>query len=134
MGVDYSASIVVGLLAEECIKTVDKSETITKYNEDTGEPYEKVIPYSETCLGDIAFEDPYDLEQKCPGLEPIYGGPECGVVAVGACVNSMDMNYDLGVEEVENDKIDVLKKEVAEAFKKIGIDAEPKVYLVGYVG
>lgn len=131
------AYLVVGVPMGDIIKKEKKSETVTRYHEETGKPYEKEV--SETfytlCGKRIEEDDDEDFDSmfRRHGLEVITGGYEhdCPQV-VGVCVYSVaDCNSSGGLLELVDDGVLSGATERAEQYlKMIGYTGPIKMYLV----
>lgn len=89
MGISYSAYAVFGFKLN--IEAVNKKKT--KYNEDTGEPYQVEIPsYNVALVNGVRVADTkYDADslyvgEKIEGLEIVQSGYEEGTKALGVIV------------------------------------------------
>lgn len=68
MGVDYSANLLVGIEVKKHLKHYQSTKQITKYNEDTGVPYQQSVVVNEYTLGTRRFteEEWHDFEPPSP--------------------------------------------------------------------
>lgn len=68
MGVDYSANLLVGIEVKKHLKHHQSTKHITKYNEDTGVPYQHAVVVDEYVLGTRTFtqEEWYEFEPGEP--------------------------------------------------------------------
>lgn len=135
MSVSFSANVVFGLPIMLIRKTVKK----TKYDENTGKPYETEESESETVIGGAVVSLEWLDKLKKPigeyttGMsgEDIENGV-VGILGISLAKSNMDYSED-GVKEVK--ELSYTERLDFEAFcNKNGIVGEPKLYLVGYVG
>jgi len=134
MGTSYDAMIVMGAPIKSCITYIDTSTMITKYNENTGKPYEVEVPGEVMKFNGKEIEEYEEVEELCRPLSIIHGAIYGEEVLLGTLLCNMDLNYECGITEIDPVKIGEAEIEVATAFEKFGIDLIPKLYLVGYVG
>lgn len=77
MGCDYSSLLIVGIKAEEVMGSGCEKKEVKKFNENTGEPYIKVVPrWFNTLFGkECDKDDVEDIITKI-GLQYIQTGEE----------------------------------------------------------
>jgi len=136
MGVSYSASIMVGILKKDCIEERKTVENVKRFNEQTGEPYEKEIINEEGLFfGNTEIDETCELEFK-HGFSVGYTSEGCSDEdVVGVIVTeSGDLNYGGGSEEINLSEIEKKKTELKAKLQTFGVEKEPKLYLVCSVG
>ncbi len=75
MGVDHDAILVVGAHYEDLVSEAVTETTVTKYNPDTGAPYQTVVNSVKTRIGNTVVDGrlkPCDIDEqflKQAGLE-----------------------------------------------------------------
>jgi hypothetical protein len=131
MGVIFKAQLVAGLPVKALFNERTTTEYVTKYNEDTGKPYQKGVSLSAVYIGDRLLvndkNEPVDLSQwlydhRLDG-NLFESDAECkifGVLVVEA----------KKVEEVANSAIDAAKGEWQSLLSQYGLQLEPKLYLI----
>jgi hypothetical protein len=128
MGADYSAYLVVGVMFEDVMEERLIKTEFKKFNEDTGKPYTKVEENVKYFLGGIEFVDRGELVEKVEnfGLGFFYGDYEQKEDWILG--NKIAAIRDCGVVPINIDHI--VFNTVKEELIKIGINAEPKLFLV----
>lgn len=138
MGVDFSATLAVGVKLGTVWSVRTVSEKVKKFNPDTGEPYEatksKKVGYfcgQPTDWGDLHHDD---LECKAD-LDIVYdhyeGDRNDWVLGKTLCTASN--RDDDAIVEVKPEAVEAAKKEVAAKLEKFGYRGEIGVFLISYV-
>lgn len=139
MGVSVSAHLVVGVRLSDLVQMVREESVVTKFDQDTGKPYDRTVEIKKVKIGSTIHEQladyPEDLIKWPKGLALVKTGD------IGRR-NNFD-NVVVGVEVVEADDEDPVQhvdeedlrqaREKAKKFlKKVGWDDEVSLYLVQY--
>ena len=125
-------------LSEVLIERTTQAET-TKYDCDTGQPYQKVITDSVTYVGtsDIQAEDYYELTRNPFKFDIGYVSRDYidnDATIVGKCIKALrDLNYEWGSWGVDLDAVAQAKQEVQERLAQYGITEPVQLYLVANV-
>ncbi len=129
MGTEYFASIVVGLPEKDILKTEEVFESVPVYDRYTGKPsgVESRVTHTKYFIGEKEIEDgdlygfweDNDLEE--------YRDVSDNVI-IGDRIHRSEYCY----EEInlEQEFLNAMKKIVKDKFLALGIDKEPKIYLI----
>jgi hypothetical protein len=128
MSTSYSAKIMAGVKADDALTRNKETKEVTKYYEDTGNPYTKeVVVADQLFFGTHQIEEPYDLEAFFD-----IGYSEHAVEIIGEnYIESEDLNY--GGCDIDEIDIDKAQKVIAAVNKKLlfyGVFTKAKLYLV----
>jgi hypothetical protein len=151
MGLDVSSSVVVGIRASDILRRERYQESITKYNENTGKPYqvhvnkEKYFIFDKEMPADfelhpdnlaqyLGYDDPHTIGEgtyRYPRQEG-YDAYNYDKVVIGEQLINGDSHRSQGdlIKEIDTDSVAKLTKKVKENFAKHGYKGEVKVYLV----
>lgn len=144
-----SASIVLGLLSQEFYEEIIEEKKITKYNCDTGEPYETSKITKSFKVGQTIFSEKDMRGLKISSWE-IHRNKDRGFTfqaipieddssyVWGVCLHSVDDDEDAWKTDLESKELDLVKVEelrpILHRFlqEKWGLtDAPLKLFLVG---
>lgn len=92
MGVDYSAVLIVGVRYDVVVTTRTDTKEVTKYNPDTGAPYQKLVSEEVTLVCGVFKDDPrahIENDLKLDIVIPGYGGGREDAI-VGVRVATVD--------------------------------------------
>jgi hypothetical protein len=155
MGVDYSATLVVGVKMSEVFHIDRITQTITKYNPDTGEPYRKEIDKDKLIFFGREIEEPeeyhpgewvsevtkeagaqldaFDTGEWCRNNGSGFHAYDYNEVVVGLSVRegSSHRSYDdHHILEASEDFIKVKIAQVKERLGKLGYNGQVMVFVV----
>lgn len=139
MGISVDAYLVAGVRLSDLVQKVRESSSVTKYDPDTGKPYEKAVEVKKVKIGDTTHEQldeyPEGLIKWPKGLEFLDSGDIGGR-------NNWD-NTIVGVKVAEADERDPVKpvdkvvtRDAASKARmllaKVGFKDEVHLYLIQY--
>jgi hypothetical protein len=139
MGVSVNATLVAGVRLSDLVSKVTETTTVTKYDQDTGKPYDKEIQVTKIKIGDRTFDQeaeyPEDLIKLPKGLDfettgDIGGRGDWDNVVVGAKVAEAD--DDDPVVEVDLTALDKAINKATDLLKQVGWSDGVSVYLIQY--
>ncbi len=133
MGVSVSAHLVVGYQ----LASRDTSNTVTRYDEVTGEPYYKAIPgmeWVQVTGGKVVSGDLIESwwVEEAPGLRVFTSGDELREkIIIGLEVVKVDMDYGEWAYNVTASAIeDKCEKVMAYASERLGFHSRPETFLL----
>ena len=86
MGIDAGTKVFIGTWVEEC----ETHETVTKYNEDTGKPYEITVPTTLYKIGSFSFKELEDIEMKTEDFIELIHDYHDDAFWVGKTLSNLD--------------------------------------------
>lgn len=148
MGTSFKTYVVAGIRAEHAIRTEPTKKTVTKYNEDTGEPYQKVVdgPPKVLLFGahmtDVRTDNPEDVlyafgKKKPSKLEAFSpGGYEERKYVIGVRIGFLEPQDDPLC--LDDDTVARFKGEALMALQQIGynhgVHHPIGIYVIHYAG
>lgn len=160
MSVSYTATLVCGLRLSDVVRIDHLKSTVTKYNPDTGVPYQTAVEEYKAFLFGAAFDPvepcPSEWGKSLGGLEAFSTGessrrykPDPGPFGsyaldewvVGVEVGDANLRhanlrkraYGFGsIEVINNLDLDVARGKVKEILGGFGVSKEPALFLVKY--
>jgi hypothetical protein len=139
MGISVSAYLVAGVRLSDLARKVTETSTVTKYNQDTGKPYDTEIVVTKIKIGNKTFDQeagyPEDLIKWPKGLSFVTTGDigegDWDSVVVGVKVAEAD-DYEWPAVVVTDEKIDEAKEKAKNLLEKVGWTDPVGLYLVLY--
>ena len=133
MSATICAHAIVGVNSKVAIKRTNDSSTVTRYNEETGEPYEKTVK-GETRIffGNTEIESLADIEYDL-GFD--IGSTGNNVSIIGKIIWESGFDFeDSRLCKVDMDAIADAIEDVKKLLSEFGIDHDPTLYFVCYLG
>src|SRR5579863_1961262 len=134
MSVSYHSSCVIGVRLEK-LWTVKKEKTsVTKYNENTGQPYQQEVTKERHFWCDKEIEEPddvYDLvKEQCPGLD-LHTSGEGNDRIVGICLGQCEPG---DVKSLDGQTVSKTWTDVNERLKKsANTENGVQLWVIAYV-
>lgn len=130
MGIDYYSTLMIAIPLKELVKEQNAYEIVTKYNQNTGEPYEFKSQYIELTsnypeIVQITKNeeiDHYDEIKKLLKLEI-----DLNHQFIGTVVSQIDMR-DEDSNIVDEKNLTKIIQDVKQKLEKINCKIEPKLY------
>lgn len=131
------AYLAVGVKLDQLLKTQEKKEQVTRYDEKTGRPYVKEVVTETAFFGNRPMTDRDDVEGLAhkSGLEVVRGGYDerlASQTVVGTTVYTVaDCNSSGGlVELVDPEVLASATRRAEDRLKAIGCELPVRMYLV----
>lgn len=100
MGVDYDVIIFVGCSLE--VETKENTTYVTKYNENTGEPYQKPIRTVEHVVAGQKFGEIYEkLQEINDDFLDFIGGYDDDTMNIGKVIEEVSQNDTVSIEDID---------------------------------
>lgn len=147
MSSDAHASLMVGAKLSDLATEKIITETVTRYNEITGEPYEMPITRYETIAGEYHFDG--RLADNISDDEPLWRlldkkglfvteAEDTDKVIVGLIIVQTSTNWAYG-DGRENKsksikKVNEITDKCKDAFNSLGLEIKPKIFLAVAIG
>lgn len=130
MSVDYDASLMIGVALDDLYTVKKEKSQVTKYNQDTGKPYQQDV-FTERyfwCGKEVEeIDDPYAFVEKL-GLDiTSSGGYSDNKYIVGKCLASADPGE---IDEVTLSEFQQEFQEVKKKLQEQGYEGAIKLHLI----
>lgn len=135
MSISYNAVLVVGVRYDEVVTTRTDTKEVTKYNPDTGAPYQHTISEEIGLVCGVPQDDPDDYLERTLKLEvvvPGYDGEREDAV-VGVTV--VEVDQEVSIADVSLARLDKVKIAVDRTLRHHGYTGPaPKTYVLLQAG
>lgn len=138
MSVSFGAYLFAGVKSDKLQRKEEVKTKVTKYNPDTGEPYEKVNVSYKHFIGNVEVEDSdlesmlHEVSKKVPGVkfDYGYGHYEDKEYVIGLPIVKVRDPGAVPVSlETINNFVDIVKTQLA----KVGYTGEVSLFQILYV-